>query len=158
MATSSSSTQAVPVVRVQLSLFVLGSAAGGLAGALLGHWTGSLGTEAFGLQLAIGIFLVLLIGGADSLWGPLVGAAVFVALPELLESLQEYQTVVYGGVLLVVVIAFPHGIVGGLRRGRAALTRLRRRPAGPTGAADDVGPVAGATEPELAEGPDRADG
>jgi len=118
-------TQGIPVTRLHLALFVLGSAAGGLSGALLGHWTGSLGTESFGLQMAIGIFLILLLGGAESMWGPLVGAAIFVALPRMLQAFERYQTIVYGGILLVVIIVFPHGVVGGFRRIRAALARRR---------------------------------
>lgn len=124
--------QGLPAQRIQLGLFIAGSAAGGFSGVLLGHWTGSIGTDAFGMQLSIGIFLILLIGGADSLWGPVVGAAFFVAVPELLSGLEKYETVVYGAILLVVVILFPQGIVGGLRQIRAKVSGRRRA----VGAAD----------------------
>jgi len=106
----------VAVQRVQLVLFMLGSALGGLSGALIGHWQGVIGTDSFGIDLAIGIFLMLLLGGADSIWGPLIGAAVYVALPRLLSGIDQYSSIAYGLLLLVVVLAVPGGIAGALRR------------------------------------------
>lgn len=114
-------TTGISTQRVQLGLFVLGSAAGGLSGALMAHWTGSIGVEGFGMQLAIAIFLLLLVGGVDSLWGPVVGAGFVVAIPRVLDSVERFQTIVYGAILLAVVILFPYGIVGGIRRLRARL-------------------------------------
>jgi branched-chain amino acid transport system permease protein len=108
-------TIGVPVSRVQLVLFAVGSALGGLSGSLLGAVSGTTSTSSFGIQLAIGIFLMLLIGGVDSVWGPVVGAAFYVAIPQWLSGLAQYQGIVYGALLLVVIILFPQGIVGALR-------------------------------------------
>ena len=102
----------VPAGRNQLSLFVLGSAMGGFSGALIGHWTGVVSTDSFGIDLAIGIFLMLFLGGAGSMWGPVLGAAFYVEIPNLLSSIQRYNTIVYGGLLLLVVLALPQGLVG----------------------------------------------
>jgi branched-chain amino acid transport system permease protein len=119
----------VPAGRHQLGLFVLGSAMGGFSGALIAHWTGVVSVDSFGIDLAIGIFLMLFLGGAGSIWGPVLGAAFYVAIPEMLSSIQKYDTIVYGVLLLVVVFALPDGLVGlaqklyGLAR-----SRLRRRP------------------------------
>jgi branched-chain amino acid transport system permease protein len=117
----------VRVRRVQLTLFMLGSALGGLSGALIGHWQGVIGSDSFGIDLAIGIFLMLLLGGIDSMWGPLIGAAVFVALPRLLSGIEQYSSIVYGVLLLVVVLAVPGGVASAVRRLAGALTtRLHR--------------------------------
>lgn len=118
--------------RVQVTLFALGSGLGGLAGALVGHWQGVIATDSFGLDLAIGLFLMLLLGGVSSPWGPVIGAAVFVALPHLLSGAEAYGPILYGVLLLVVVLAMPQGIVGGVRQlvGRA---RQRRVPADAAG-------------------------
>jgi len=105
-------TAGVPVVKTQITLFALGSAAGGLSGAMIGHLTGTISTDSFGLSLSIGIFLMLLLGGSDSYWGPVLGAAFYVVIPQVLTSLQAYETIVYGGLLLVVVILLPHGLIG----------------------------------------------
>jgi len=105
-------TLGVKVGRIRLSLFVLGSATGGLAGALIAHWTGVIGTETFGLELAIGLFLVVLLGGRKSFWGPVVGAAFYLAVPDLLSGLDRYKGLVYGIVLLGTIMAFPDGLIG----------------------------------------------
>jgi branched-chain amino acid transport system permease protein len=102
--------------RHQLVLLVLGSGLGGLSGALIAHWNGVIGIDSFGIDLAIGIFLMLLLGGMHSMWGPVLGAAFYVAVPDLLSDLERYSAMVYGLVLLVVVIAVPEGLVGAVRR------------------------------------------
>jgi branched-chain amino acid transport system permease protein len=83
-------------------------------------------TASFGIDLAIGIFLMLYLGGVGSMWGPVLGAAVYVALPELISGIEKYNKIVYGSMLLVIVLALPQGIVGGLnglvRRARAQMT------------------------------------
>ncbi len=102
----------VPTGRNQLTLFVLGSAMGGLSGALIGHWQGVVSADTFGIDLAIGIFLMLFLGGVGSMWGPVLGGAFYVAIPQLLSGIQRYNTVVYGGLLLIVVMLLPQGLVG----------------------------------------------
>ncbi len=123
----------VPTTRVQVILFALGSAMGGLAGALMGPWTGTTSDTSFGIELAIGIFLMLLLGGIGSMWGPVVGAAFYVAVPDLLSRLEQYSNIVYGGLLLATIIIMPGGIVGGLERLRRLLEgrwqRLRSKEA-----------------------------
>jgi branched-chain amino acid transport system permease protein len=104
----------VPVVRVQVMLFALGSMLGGLSGALLGAINSTVDVNSFGTSLAIGIFLMLFIG-VGSVWGPIVGAAFYVAIPQVLSSLSQYENIVYGAMLLVVIIVFPEGLVGALR-------------------------------------------
>jgi branched-chain amino acid transport system permease protein len=126
--------------RHQLVLLVLGSALGGLSGALIAHWNGVIGIDSFGIDLAIGIFLMLLLGGMGSMWGPVLGAAFYVAVPDLLSDIERYSAMVYGLVLLVVVIAVPEGLVGAVRRsGRALAGRLGRLRGGPQPAGATAG-------------------
>jgi branched-chain amino acid transport system permease protein len=122
----------VSVRKVQLLMFVLGSALGGLSGSLLASSTGSVDITSFGTDLAIGLFLMLLIGGIDSIWGPIVGAAFYVAIPQILTSAAEYQSVIYGALLLVVIILFPAGLVGGLKSIYARLRGITPPPGGPS--------------------------
>jgi branched-chain amino acid transport system permease protein len=120
-------TAGVPTIRVPTVLFALGSAAGGLSGALIAHWTGTISTQSFGISLAIGIFTMLILGGIGSMWGAVVGAGVYVAIPQALRGFDRWQLVVYGLVLLVAIIAMPQGIVG-----LVATLRSRRRTHGTT--------------------------
>lgn len=118
----------INVTAVQVTMFAIGSAAGGLSGALLAHWNGFVGTDSFGIDLAIGIFLMLILGGSGSIWGPILGAGVYVWLPYLLSDYEEYQQVIYGLILLVAIILMPEGIIG---LGHQLLNKLTRRRATP---------------------------
>ena len=108
-------TAGIPTQRVQLAMFVIGSALGGLAGALTAYWQGSVSTESFGLALAIGIFLMPIIGGVDSVWGPVAGALLYIGLPRALSGLEKYSALIYGIALVVAIIALPDGIIGTTR-------------------------------------------
>jgi branched-chain amino acid transport system permease protein len=108
--------------------FMLGSAAAGLSGALIGHMTGVVSTSSYGLSLAIGIFLMLILGGSKSMWGPVVGAAFYVFVPLQLSFLTTYESIVYGLLLLATLIVLPDGIVGIVNSvSRSVLRGLRRR-------------------------------
>ena len=105
-------TAGISTQRVQLAMFVIGSALGGLAGALTAYWQGSVSTESFGLALAIGIFLMPMVGGVDSVWGPVAGALLYIGLPQALSDLEKYSALIYGIALVLAIIALPSGIIG----------------------------------------------
>jgi branched-chain amino acid transport system permease protein len=107
-----SKTLGVSVDTLRMTTFVTGSAVGGLAGALITHWQGFIGVDSFGLNLGIGLFLMVILGGLASHWGALVGAAFYVAVPELLSGLQQYMSILYGVLLLVIILVFPTGLIG----------------------------------------------
>lgn len=102
----------VRTVGIPIGFLALGSAAGGLAGAFMTHWQGSISVSSYGLDLSIGIMLMVLLGGVGSIWGPIVGAAVYVFLPARLTVLDEYAGITYGLLLLATIIAAPNGIMG----------------------------------------------
>jgi branched-chain amino acid transport system permease protein len=113
----------ISVPRAQLVAFVVGSVFAGAAGALWGAWQGNLSTTSFDINLSIGFFLMVMLGGLRSMWGALIGAAIYVFVPQWLSSASEYQDIVYGGILILIVVLFPGGIVGGARQ----LAKLLRR-------------------------------
>jgi branched-chain amino acid transport system permease protein len=105
-------TLGVPVLRVRLGMFVLGSTYAGVAGCLFAHRSGFISPESFSLELGIDIFLIVLLGGVGSLWGPVLGAAFVVWAPEQLRFVDEYRALIYGALLVAVIVAFPKGLVG----------------------------------------------
>ncbi len=117
----------VPLTATQIGLFALGSALGGLAGALFASWNGSISADSFGLEIAVGLLLMVVLGGVGSPWGAVLGAGLYVALPEVLTSLERYRSVLFGVILLVVVIAAPTGLLGLAAQLRARIARVFRR-------------------------------
>lgn len=99
--------------KVQLALFVVGSAMGGLAGALTAYWQGSMSSGTFSLDLALGLFLIPILGGVTTVWGTVVGSLIYVELANVLSQFQQYASLAYGVALLIVIIVLPQGLVGG---------------------------------------------
>ena len=112
----------VPLARIKLWAFTVSAALAGLAGALLAVQKQVVTPDEFGPEFSIFFLLVVVLGGGGSLWGPVIGTAVFFALPELMTALAQWRMLVYGALLLVLMIYAPHGLEGALR---ALVARVR---------------------------------
>ncbi len=98
--------------------------------------------QVFGFELSIGMVLMGIIGGVGTLWGPVLGAAVYYPVRQLVLSqptLVAFNLLVYGGLLILIVLFEPRGLMGVLSRLGAAL-RLRPRTSPPP--APTVAPAA----------------
>ncbi|NIM43365.1 MAG: ATP-binding cassette domain-containing protein [Hydrogenophaga sp.] len=109
--------------------FAVSAVLAAAAGALFAPLSGFVTPHTFGFLQSILFVLVVMLGGAGSVAGPLVGAVVVGLLPELLSGLEEYRLLFFGALLLVVLWAAPDGVVGGLQR-----LRVRLWPAAPPAA------------------------
>jgi branched-chain amino acid transport system permease protein len=123
-------TAGINVFWLQLMMFVMGSCVAAVSGALIGSWSGVVSNDSFGLDLSVGIFLMVVLGGLGSHWGAVIGAAFYVGVPQVLSSISRYQPIIYGGVLLVVIVLMPDGVTGALQR---LSTKMRGTPGGPGG-------------------------
>jgi branched-chain amino acid transport system permease protein len=115
------------VARMQVLAFIVSSACAGLGGALLAAWAGGANPDTFSLTLSIGLLTAAVLGGLGSLAGAVWGSLVLVLVPSYLTNLSashglssgasaSVPIAVYGVVLIVVMLAFPAGIQGGIRR------------------------------------------
>lgn len=95
-----------------LVAFIVGSAMQGAAGSLYAHNATFVSLESFSVDISLSVLLMVLLGGMDSIYGPVIGAAIVVYLPELLRSAQKYSDIVYAALVLLIVVAFPGGIAG----------------------------------------------
>jgi branched-chain amino acid transport system permease protein len=117
----------VPIESSKIKVFVLSAVYAAVAGSLYAHYYSIVTPGTFDIFASVGLVTMCIVGGKGSLWGGLFGAAFLTPLPELLDFFQEYQDIVYGGVLLGVLIFLPQGLVGFVeerlaarRAGRAA--------------------------------------
>lgn len=83
----------------------------GVAGALYAHMIGYISPDTFIHAQSVLILTMLLFGGAGSFYGSIIGAAVITVMTELLQQFSEYQTLIYGVFILVVVLYMPGGLV-----------------------------------------------
>ena len=79
----------------QVAAFTLGSAIAGIAGGLYAHHFSYIEAQYFSISLSISIVLYVLFGGTQSVVGPLLGAAVFTLLPELLRGSAQWRYVLF---------------------------------------------------------------
>ncbi|WP_038211069.1 ABC transporter permease [Xenophilus azovorans] len=116
----------IDVKTMQWAAFVVAAVFAGLAGALFAFSKGSISPETLAVGRSFdGLFMVLL-GGVQTLSGPVVGAVVFTWLQDVVARSTDYWRAVLGAAVLLLVLVFPEGIVGYLRR---RLQWLGRRPA-----------------------------
>lgn len=102
----------IDVVRFKVLAFTLGSAGAGLAGSLYAHFLTFIMPVNFGFGQSIVILSMVVFGGIGTLRGPIVGAIVLGALPEISRPAMEYRTLLYGVLLLLLMRYQPEGILG----------------------------------------------
>src|SRR3970282_558987 len=84
--------------------FALSAGFAGVAGAFFAPLSGFVTPSTFGFSQSILFVLVVMIGGAGSVAGPLAGAAIVVLLPEALAALAEYRLLVFGALVLLALL------------------------------------------------------
>ncbi|WOI58203.1 branched-chain amino acid ABC transporter permease [Palleronia sp. LCG004] len=100
----------IPAARTQNLAFALGSGIAGFTGAIMAHYIGFISPETFAFQLSVSYVILLVAGGRLILAGPLVGAIILTPLPEFLRGAQEYQHIIYGVVLILILRFLPGGL------------------------------------------------
>jgi branched-chain amino acid transport system permease protein len=110
--------------------FVLAGLAAGLAGSLYAFSKGSISPESLSIPRSVDALVMVLLGGLQTLFGPVAGAALLAWLQDTLARHTEYWRAMLGAAILVLVLLFPQGIVGALA---GALRTLRQRAAGGAG-------------------------
>jgi branched-chain amino acid transport system permease protein len=111
----------INVRRVHWIAFVLAGLVAGLAGGLFAFAKGSISPETINVGRSIDAIVMVLLGGLESLSGPIVGAAIFTFLQDSVMRQTEYWRALLGGIILVLVLLFPGGIAGTVARAVAAL-------------------------------------
>ena len=133
-----SSVSGIHVARTQVLAFVVSAACAGLGGAIYALATGIVNPAGFTLVLSVALLTGAVIGGLGTLAGAVWGGILLVYLPRWSDSISSSLSLskavssnlslaVYGVVLIVVILAFPAGLQGGLRQ-IARYVRLRRQP------------------------------
>ncbi|HID86339.1 MAG TPA: branched-chain amino acid ABC transporter permease, partial [Anaerolineae bacterium] len=126
-------SQGIHPMRYRLLSFVLGAFFAGIAGGLYAHFTRSIRPYEFSFYMTFHIVIMLVIGGAGTLLGPTIGAAVVVALKYILKPVEEglgvYGLVelIYVSMLIAVMLWRPQGIAGGVNPLRFLFARRGER-------------------------------
>jgi branched-chain amino acid transport system permease protein len=84
----------------------------GIAGAGYAHYNMVLTRSSFGFLASVNLLIYVLVGGAGSFFGPIIGTVVLVIVPEIFRWMKAFAPFVFGGIMLLVVFFMPHGIAG----------------------------------------------
>jgi len=115
----------IDVAGMKLTVFVLSAAYAALAGVLYVHFMAFVSPQAGDIMFSIRMVTMVVVGGMGHLWGGLLGAALLTVLPEVLSYFEDYDMLIYGGILLAMVMFMPGGLTQGITRLAGAL-RARR--------------------------------
>ncbi len=110
--------------RVQWTAFVIAGTVAGFSGALFAYLKGSVFPDSLGISLSVDALVMVLLGGVETVSGAIVGAIVYKALSIWLVSQTDWSKLVLGGFIVLIVVAFPKGIVGMLE----TITQRNRKP------------------------------
>ena len=106
----------IRVPRLQWLAFVIAGTIAGLAGALFAFAKGTISPETLGVGKSVDGLVMVLLGGVQAVSGPWVGAALFTWLQDTVARQTDYWRALLGVVMLVLVLVFPLGVAGGIKR------------------------------------------
>ena len=106
----------INVKRMQWAAFVISGTVAGLAGALYAFSKGSISPESLSVGKSVDGLVMVLLGGVQTLAGPVVGAVTFTWLHDTVARNTDYWRAMLGGIILLLVLLFPQGIAGGIKQ------------------------------------------
>jgi branched-chain amino acid transport system permease protein len=115
----------------KLQVFVYSAVLAAMAGFLYAHFVSFISPESFGFMVSVRLVTMVVIGGMASIWGAVFGAALLTLLPEWLHAFADFEMIVYGLILILVMIFMPRGLTRGLIDAYERFHRQRIQPAPP---------------------------
>jgi branched-chain amino acid transport system permease protein len=113
----------IDVTRAKLTAFAAGAFVAGVGGGLYAHHAVFIQYDNFDFKRGVDIAMYMVLGGMDTLYGPLLGAFVITYLSTALQFLADWRWEVWGSIVILVMIFRPQGILG---RDTLSLRRWRR--------------------------------
>jgi branched-chain amino acid transport system permease protein len=115
------SSLGVDIQRYKLIVFVISAMLASIAGSLFAHVMNFISPSSFGFNVSIVLVTMVVVGGMASIWGSIFGASVLTLLPLSLSFFDEFDIIIYGAILMVIMIVMPEGLT------RGVVDRVKRR-------------------------------
>ena len=97
--------------RFRVLAFSIGCFFAGMAGAFYSHYFTAMNPSSFGFLLGINVFIYMVVGGMLRFYGPIIGAFILTVTPELARELKEFEPFVFAGILLLIILFMPEGLI-----------------------------------------------
>lgn len=111
-----SESMGVNITTTKLTAFALGAFWAGMVGVIFAGKTTFVNPASFTLLESVLILCIVVLGGMGSTTGVIVGAMIIVLLPEYLRAFSEYRMLIYGGILVLMMVFRPNGIIQKVRK------------------------------------------
>ena len=102
--------------KTKLTAFALGATWAGMGGVVFAAKTTFINPASFTIWESIIILCIVVLGGMGSIIGVIIGSLVLILLPEYLRAFSEYRMLIFGGVLVLMMVFRPGGIISDVRR------------------------------------------
>lgn len=99
---------------LKVQIFALSAVISSVAGSLYAHTMTFVAPASFGFNFSVELLTMVVIGGLGSIYGSFLGAALLTLLPEFLRAAHDYDIIIYGGLLMLMVMFMPGGLVRGI--------------------------------------------
>lgn len=114
----------IPVAKYKVLTFGLSASIAAIAGWMFAVLNSAVAPTSFTIVLSITLLVASVLGGANSILGAVIGAAIIVGLREAVPAdSQRYTQVIFGLVLIVIMLVAPGGVVGIYRKAEARIRR-----------------------------------
>ncbi len=100
----------VDTAKYKIQIFILSAVFASVAGSLYAHYLTFISPSDVRIYFSIKLVVMVVIGGMTNLWGALIGAAVLTILPEALTIFEDYDILIFGGILVLMMIFMPKGL------------------------------------------------
>ncbi|HPL63908.1 MAG: branched-chain amino acid ABC transporter permease [Syntrophales bacterium] len=117
----------VNVKNLKVQIFTMSAVISALAGSLYAHTMTFISPASFGFNFSVELVTMVIIGGLGSVYGSFMGAAILTLLPEFLRIFHDYDIIVYGLLLILIIMFMPGGLAGGFRTALERLSRSRKQ-------------------------------
>ena len=120
----SAQSYGISLVKTKTVSFAISACYVGIAGGIYAYLIKYIAPIDFTILVGLEFVVIIVVGGLATISGSIIGAIILFSLPQIFASLADWQELVTGGVLLVVILFLPEGLVGGLYR---LTNHLRRK-------------------------------
>ncbi len=105
-------TLGINVSKYKIQMFVLSAAFASIAGSLYVHFLSFASPDTFSIMASVSLLVMVVVGGAGSFGGAIIGAVGLTILPEYLKAYGEFEALLYGIILVVIMMFMPEGLSG----------------------------------------------
>jgi branched-chain amino acid transport system permease protein len=101
----------VPTLKLKIVAYIIGGAVGAVAGVMFTSRSVAIDPTSFTITVSIQVLMIAVVGGLGSVRGVLLGATIFIVMPEVLRSVQDYRILIFSVLVVLIARLRPQGLI-----------------------------------------------